>query len=460
MFCVYCGKPTDFVHQPICFKDGIAYRWLLESLDLDGSEMVEPPTRRRELNRGPNASKEEIPLSDLLDFKIQWRTEAEKKGDGSANKEPDKTNSITFKGVDLDNFFSKWSDPSSVPEGSSLTRNIGEASDYQADASHHRVSLFESVQPSESVVPTSDEKQHSSFSGWKADFQTSGDIGQARDLVSLGHSGHQQELSKVSDPVSRTAQDLPSGLSSAFGPSENFKEEKEKTNPAAPPLSGEGMSEDLWANLTSAVPQQTTLTSDKNVQAHKSAPHDNLSNLSTGLDWFQADPMPVNDLDAPTNSMEDKNSDMFDDWNDFTSSTGFQASSQDAITASHDQSIVFLEEMVQSNLFSSERDDKELDLSSLLQTGPSYASVSKETNQIMNSFPSEATFLDSFRVVASGSEDTNQTGQPAAEKDAKSTSSERNQDVEQLISKMHDLSFMLENKLSLPSKSDGHSLLP
>lgn len=33
-------------------------------------------------------------------------------------------------------------------------------------------------------------------------------------------------------------------------------------------------------------------------------------------------------------------------------------------------------------------------------------------------------------------------------------------DVEMLMSQMHDLSFMLESNLSIPSKSDGHSGSP
>lgn len=169
--------------------------------------------------------------------------------------------------------------------------------------------------------------------------------------INLGFSRSSRKYLTLSG---RTAQDLSSGLSSACGASENFKVEKEKTDPVASPSSVEWMSENFVANLTSTVPQQTTLVADKNVQARHSAPQDNLSNLA-GLDWFQADPFLDNDLYAPTNSRRDNNGYMFDDWNDFISSTGVQAFSQNNTTATQDQSIVFLEEMSQSNLFSSDR---------------------------------------------------------------------------------------------------------
>ncbi|CAI9090110.1 OLC1v1024801C1 [Oldenlandia corymbosa var. corymbosa] len=42
VLCVYCGRPTDNLHDSICFKDSLAYGWLLESLQLDGSEIVGP----------------------------------------------------------------------------------------------------------------------------------------------------------------------------------------------------------------------------------------------------------------------------------------------------------------------------------------------------------------------------------------------------------------------------------
>lgn len=40
ILCVYCGRPNEITPDPISYKSTFGYRWLLESLGLDGSVSV------------------------------------------------------------------------------------------------------------------------------------------------------------------------------------------------------------------------------------------------------------------------------------------------------------------------------------------------------------------------------------------------------------------------------------
>ncbi|GMH12038.1 hypothetical protein Nepgr_013879 [Nepenthes gracilis] len=81
IICVYCGREPDkeFPPEPISFKSTVGYRWLLESLGLDGSEILGPPIEDSQTNKG-RLSINESSLSDFLDLEVKWPNELERFG--------------------------------------------------------------------------------------------------------------------------------------------------------------------------------------------------------------------------------------------------------------------------------------------------------------------------------------------------------------------------------------------
>lgn len=174
-------------------------------------------------------------------------------------------------------------------------------------------------------------------------------------------------------------------LDSVFGPVKDSKDGNQKNNLATSPSIGDWTSDDLENNLNKeAFPQ--TEQPDATVRAKNVLPQDNMSNLSTSLDWFQVEQSQSN-TSAPSNDMMNGNEVLFDDWNDFTSSTPVQDSTETAATESHKQSISASESTSEKKLSSSDDNLEEMDFGSFSQADPLQSSsgkgnVSTEMNNI------------------------------------------------------------------------------
>ncbi|ESQ36415.1 hypothetical protein EUTSA_v10006711mg [Eutrema salsugineum] len=111
LICVFCGKQqrtSDNPPDPIKFTSTSGYKWFLSSLNLDGSEMVEPLKETNGSSRGAKAPVVKgIAVSKFLDLEIQWSAREEK----SLNNGPDDGQSVENKnplnlgGVNLDDYF-------------------------------------------------------------------------------------------------------------------------------------------------------------------------------------------------------------------------------------------------------------------------------------------------------------------------------------------------------------------
>ncbi|EOA39825.1 hypothetical protein CARUB_v10008492mg [Capsella rubella] len=111
LICVFCGnqqRTCDNPPDPIKFTSTSAYKWFLSSLNLDGSEIVEPLKETNGSSRGAKApAVKGIAVSKFLDLEIQWSATE----DQSMNSGPDVGQSVQNKnplnlgGISLDDFF-------------------------------------------------------------------------------------------------------------------------------------------------------------------------------------------------------------------------------------------------------------------------------------------------------------------------------------------------------------------
>ncbi|KAG7010744.1 hypothetical protein SDJN02_27540, partial [Cucurbita argyrosperma subsp. argyrosperma] len=169
--CVFCGREqsTEVPPDPINFKNTIACRWLLESFDLDGSEMVAPIDLKKS-NRGK--SPEQFPLTDILDLEIRW-PETEKMGLSDDTSAPSKS-TLNLAGVELDCYFSEGKNDSisKASDELPLPNTQIDVSESKTIKDNVGLSLFGNVPSSE--MTTRITKHDDSFSGWEASFQTAG----------------------------------------------------------------------------------------------------------------------------------------------------------------------------------------------------------------------------------------------------------------------------------------------
>ncbi|CDY53388.1 BnaAnng12360D [Brassica napus] len=105
LICVFCGdqqRTSDNPPDPIKFASTCGYKWFLTSLDLDGSEMVEPLKETNGSRIGAKASVAKgISVSEFLDFEVQWLAREEK----ASNNGPDDKNRLDLGGISLDDYF-------------------------------------------------------------------------------------------------------------------------------------------------------------------------------------------------------------------------------------------------------------------------------------------------------------------------------------------------------------------
>ncbi|KAG2324153.1 hypothetical protein Bca4012_038553 [Brassica carinata] len=106
LICVFCGKQqrtSDNPPDPIKFTSTCGYKWFLSSLDLDGSEMVEPLKETNGSRIGAKAPVAKgISVSEFLDFEVQWFAGEDKTlnngvGDGR----------LDLGGINVDDYFAE-----------------------------------------------------------------------------------------------------------------------------------------------------------------------------------------------------------------------------------------------------------------------------------------------------------------------------------------------------------------
>ncbi|KAL8238160.1 hypothetical protein R6Q59_019241 [Mikania micrantha] len=172
-------------------------------------------------------------------------------------------------------------------------------------------------------------------------------------------------------------------------------------------------------------------------------------------DWFQNSQWASGVSNSTANvvvSKDDEVDDGFGEWNDFTSSAGNQDSVKDSWKENSNEKVDFgtSKKMLELNLFQPTVDSKEVDFGNFLQSD--MFSGDKNANETRAAY-------DVFSEVSTAIRNTNREAGNNAEgskndKITPNVTTSPNDDVQLLLSQMHDLSFMLKNELSVPSKPD------
>ncbi|KAF3443442.1 hypothetical protein FNV43_RR13124 [Rhamnella rubrinervis] len=442
LICVFCGREAckDVPPDPINFQNTIGYRWLLESLKLDGSEIVEPPIEANNSNRGQAAPKEEIPLSDLLDLEITWFSQSEKFGTTFSNETPVQSKiSLNLAGVSLENFFDKVEKDgifNASEESAAPNKQIVSKENIQG---HDNLNLFENVRPSETAVPSMGGESSYSDSGWGADFQSAA-------------SGAHHEESTSYDPFVNATVDLSVHMDDVFGPGKDSIDRKEREMTGSASMANDWFEDDLWSGSKSGLTSQpeefkkTANVKDGHLMGNVN------TYSSTTVDWVQENQWQSSSNEAPDNKNTSADVDLFDGWNDFTSTTRAQNSSSSSwkqtTMPSNDQTS-------ELNLFSSSNHPEDTNFGSLSQPdlfsgnfGSSNGST--EGNKIQSGTSALDRTSEANAIDGGISENFEKGGAVSIVK-----TSSKPDDVETLLSQMHDLSFMLDSNLSIPPNQGG-----
>ncbi|ESW25858.1 hypothetical protein PHAVU_003G071200 [Phaseolus vulgaris] len=305
--CVFCGTNSrkDLPPEPIKFKSTIGYRWLLESLKLDGSEMVAPVMDENEWNRGRNVSKDEIPLSELLDLEIRWPSESEiaqlSTSDSAAFQGK---SSLSLAGVDLDSYFNqKESDSDVFDKNLASERQVGTALDNTFKANEN-LSLFQNVQASELAAASAENPSVDSLSSWEASFTSAS-------------SGPVHEMSKSVD-YSNVDLDTASG----FGKDSVGVKENDNFNPSAS-TEHDYFQGDGW-RTSNSISHAEAGKSESTMDLIGTKTTDSANGSSRNLEWMQDDQLQGSDNKTTDTVVTSEDRYSFDEWNDFTGSASMQ----------------------------------------------------------------------------------------------------------------------------------------
>uniref|UniRef100_A0A804LW10 DUF7815 domain-containing protein n=2 Tax=Zea mays TaxID=4577 RepID=A0A804LW10_MAIZE len=179
--CTYCGCPRRGEEAEgggsggVAFRDGVAYQWLLGSLGLDGSEIVEFDTDTTASNKSkdvppPNSG---MIISDLLDLKITCLPENKETSPSSITKEQSSSvDTLNLSAANLDSFFIERKEEmtsASLPQTHFL-----EQENKRTDSKSHESRLEVHAAPKSLISSqrTNQIEATPAFASWDADFQS------------------------------------------------------------------------------------------------------------------------------------------------------------------------------------------------------------------------------------------------------------------------------------------------
>lgn len=554
LICIYCGEyqKKDLHPDPISFNSSNGYRWLLQSLNLNGSERVGSLAEGSGIHGGPSPAEDEVTLSDLLDLQISWGDKP-KKPENSFDNKTGHGSSLNVGTDDLDNFFTE--SKRAIVSDASVEQPVTSKNDQnKAFGGQENLTLFQNVVPLETSVTSSIDVIGDASSGWNAEFQSA-------------ETKMEDENSKSVDPFVGAEADLSVHMDAVFGQMEGLNDTKLNVDSDTVPSTGKDwIEDDLFANMSSttfkqaeqlesvqakdglsghlndissegidgdwfsdgnwqmssannaAIAQQADLL-DLVAKHNEGSLHDNPNDSSTegvSIDWFEntnwqksttnkdenssdikprvdavSTPSLVNDLvqndllynvsskvsshtersgfdnsnahysdtadwfqdsqwpfgaSSATTMAASKDDDSFDEWNDFTSSTGNQGSFSDSWKQSSNENVAASEKISDLDLFQSTTNPQEVDFGNFSQSDLfSGSSSNKNQNDAQEEY-------NIFSEVSTASRKNNN------DEAGNSGEAGKKENVEMLLSQMHDLSFMLESELSVPSnKPQGSS---
>ncbi|EES15084.1 uncharacterized protein LOC8080630 [Sorghum bicolor] len=212
--CAYCGCPRRGEETEgggsggIAFRDGAAYRWLLGSLGLDGSEFVEFDTDTTATNKSKDAPPPNsgMIISDLLDLKITCLPENKETSASSITKEQSSSvDTLNLSAANLDSFYVERKEEmtsASLPQ----THNV-EQEKKRTDSKNHE-SRLEVHAASKSLISsrrTNKIEATPAFASWDADFQSANSESAAKNSKQPDLFKSSSEAESFSFPASETA---------------------------------------------------------------------------------------------------------------------------------------------------------------------------------------------------------------------------------------------------------------
>lgn len=295
-------------------------------------------------------------------------------------------------------------------------------------------------------------------------------------------SSGNHEGSKSTDALVGADIDLSAQLDTVFGTTEGPTDGKLKDVVDVPPAANDWPAVDLWDSANLEASQKAgeilPISRPKNAELQNSS-----EDPSTSIDWFQDDTWQTHNAPAPKHDSTNGDLDSFDEWNTLTSSAptkdpfeNVPAPELDTTNGDHDSfdewntfatstpsKDPFENMLAQSNSdnnndaeltnFSSNLED--MDFGSFSQSdpfsgAPGKEGVSAEGNGDILEVPTIFSTVDTPSKVG---DDAGHASENAAIH-AESNPLKNDMNIESIMSQMHDLSFMLETNLSIPSKSN------
>lgn len=193
--CSYCGCPRrgeETEGGGIAFRDGAAYRWLLGSLGLDGSEVVEFESDTTGSKKGkeappPNSG---MTISDLLDLKLTCLPENNETSATSITKEQSPSaDTLNLSSANLDSIFIERKEEMTASSAASLPQNYTVVQENKrTDSKSYESSRLEVHVASKGLISSQRGNQIEAtpaFASWDADFQSATLKNAARDEPDL-----------------------------------------------------------------------------------------------------------------------------------------------------------------------------------------------------------------------------------------------------------------------------------
>ncbi|KAJ6799832.1 uncharacterized protein M6B38_204510 [Iris pallida] len=128
--CIFCGQEhrrEGFSHS-VSFTSTTAYRNLLQSLGLNGSEAINLDAESNDSTKSQDTPNSGLVLSNLLSLELRWPSQKEEIANSDTNKDPVSTPAVNLSGVDLDSYFSDSRNETASRNMSNLNQTGTEAS--------------------------------------------------------------------------------------------------------------------------------------------------------------------------------------------------------------------------------------------------------------------------------------------------------------------------------------------
>ncbi|CAL5005953.1 unnamed protein product [Urochloa decumbens] len=177
--CAYCGCPRrgeEAEGAGIAFRDGAAYRWLLGSLGLNGSEFVEFDSDATGSNKSKEAPSSGMMVSDLLDLTLTCLPENKEISAGSITKEQSSSmDTLNLSADNLDSFFIERKEEMTTAAASLPQTSTVVEEKKRTDSKSHESSRSEVHATSKALMSsqrTNQVEANPAFASWDADFQS------------------------------------------------------------------------------------------------------------------------------------------------------------------------------------------------------------------------------------------------------------------------------------------------